>query len=264
MGDINNCPKLSFEQFYAIPNGTRVFNHGADQCVALANQYHEGTIGGSFVPVASAFQWWDNFGNYPTLTGNYTKHTDSPQQGDIFIGRYGIYDAPNGHIGVVSRTWDGSTFGTMEQNAGTGSARWTWRYNRNMSNILGFLRPNQIQPPQPTQEETEMYAKVQYADGWAGLWNMATGQVSWIGSDSDYRQFNSNLKTYVFQDAADFDNFRNRYPFLLPKTDLSSVQINVDALAQAIANKLGGGTSPDVTTKQDILTAIESNYPENL
>lgn len=130
---------MSWAQFTAQPNGTRIYNHGFDQCVALANQYHEDVIGGSFVGVGSAYQWWTNFGSYATLTANYVQVTSNPQPGDIFVSRYGIYNAQHGHIGVVVRGWDGSTFGTMEQNAGTW--RYLGRYNRTMANMLGFLRP---------------------------------------------------------------------------------------------------------------------------
>lgn len=46
------------------------------------------------------------------------------------------------------------------------------------------------------------------------------------------------------------------------KSALGNVNINVDALAQAIADKLNGATSmPDITTKAEILSAIEANYP---
>lgn len=130
---------ITWAQFTAQPNGTRIYNHGFDQCVALANQYHEDVIGGSFVGVSSAFQWWTNFGSYATLTANYVQVSSNPQAGDIFVARYGIYNAQHGHIGVVTRGWDGSTFGTMEQNAGTW--RYLGRYNRSMANVLGFLRP---------------------------------------------------------------------------------------------------------------------------
>lgn len=116
----------------------------------------------------------------------------------------------------------------------------------------------------------EMFAKVQYASGAAFLWNMATGQLGWIDSDSDYVKLNANLKTYLFDGEAEFTAFKNKYPFLLPTSDMSNVEINVDAIAAAIAGKLdmkcdcGCGVpapGPDVTTKAEILTAIEINYP---
>ena len=132
---------MTWQRITSIPNGTQILNHGSDQCVALANLYHEGTIGGSFVPVASAHQWWNNFGSYPTLNQHYFKVSpdQNPQAGDIFISRYGLYNAPHGHIGIVTRGWDGSTFGTLEQNAGTW--RYVGRYNRTKQNMLGYLRP---------------------------------------------------------------------------------------------------------------------------
>jgi hypothetical protein len=131
----------TWAQFSSIPNGTQVLNHGWDQCVAVANKYHEEVVGGSFVPVPSAFMWWTNFSSYATLVNNYFQVApgDNPQAGDIFISRYGLYNAPHGHIGVVIRGWDGSTFGTLEQNAGTW--RYTGRYNRTKQNMLGYLRP---------------------------------------------------------------------------------------------------------------------------
>lgn len=131
---------MTWAQFVSQPNGTRVYNHGYDQCVAVANQYHENVIGGSFVGVSAAFQWWTNFGSYATLGANYTQVSGNPQAGDIFVARYGIYNAQFGHIGVVTRGWDGSTFGTAEQNAERN--RYFYQtYNRSMANILGFLRP---------------------------------------------------------------------------------------------------------------------------
>jgi hypothetical protein len=132
---------LSWSGFVSIPNGTQVKNFGFDQCVALANKFHLEVIGGAFVPVPSAYMWWTNYWSYATLTQNYVQIPagDNPRAGDIFISRYGLYNAPHGHIGIVTRNWDGSTFGTMEQNAGTW--RYTGRYNRTKANMLGYLRP---------------------------------------------------------------------------------------------------------------------------
>lgn len=263
MGELINCPQLSYDQFYAIANGTRVYNYGADQCVALANQYVVGTLQLPLpTGIGSARQWWDNYEADPNLYNNYDRIYEAPNQGDILIGCGSMYPPPHGHIGVVARTWDGSSFGTMEQNTGTGAARWVWRYNRNMKDILGFLRPKASQP-QSRQEDDIMYAKVAYSNGYQVLWNMATGETRHIDDPWDNTRITENMRVYSFIDEAEFRRFADKYPFVLPKTDLSGVQINIDALAQAIADKLGGGISPDVTTKQDILTAIEANYPES-
>jgi hypothetical protein len=151
MNEIVNFPPLTFEEFMAIPNGTRVFNYGGDQCVALANLYHVSVLGGSLAGtrINSAYQWWTDFEKYPQFTTVYTKVLDNPQRGDIFVAKPSRqYDPVHGHIGVVERSWNGSNFGTIEQNAGSGAKRWVWRYTRNMSNIYGFLRPNNS--PQPT------------------------------------------------------------------------------------------------------------------
>ena len=137
---------MTWAQFTAIPNGTRVYNHYADECVALANLFHEDVIGGSFVPVNSAYQWWTNFGSYGTLTSNYTQSA-SPVAGAIAVWKGGIYNAVHGHIGVVTSVNGNGTYNTMEQNAGTW--RYVGRYTRNMSNVLGFLIPKN-NPAGPT------------------------------------------------------------------------------------------------------------------
>jgi hypothetical protein len=161
MNEIVNFPPLTFEQFMAIPNGTRVFNYGGDQCVALANLYHVSVLGGSLAGtrINSAYQWWTDFEKYPQFTNLYTKVLDNPQRGDIFVAKPSRqYDPVHGHIGIVERSWNGSNFGTMEQNAGSGAKRWVWRYERNMSNIYGFLRPKtspQPTPPIPSNKKKE-------------------------------------------------------------------------------------------------------------
>ena len=142
---------LTWKQFNEIPNGTRVINHGWDQCVALANLYHESVIGGSFVGVPSAYMWWTQFGSWKTLTDNY-RTSQTPVPGAIFVSRYGLYDAPNGHIGVVTSVNGNGTFNTMEQNAGTW--RYVGRYTRDMRNILGFLVPRD-NPATPKHDQAE-------------------------------------------------------------------------------------------------------------
>lgn len=147
---------LTWKQFTGIPNGTEIFNHGWNQCVALANHYHERVIGGSFVGVPSAYMWWTNFGGWGTLTENYTT-SSRPVAGAIFVARYGIYDAPNGHIGVVTSVNSDGSFNTMEQNAGTW--RFVGRYTRGMQNILGFLvpkdNPAQAATPPPAHADNK-------------------------------------------------------------------------------------------------------------
>lgn len=153
---IYDCPTMSWTEFLNIPDGETVFNHGASECVALANQYNEGVLGGGFVQVGSALQWWTN-SNVAAVHG-FDRIDSAPQVGDIFIGSCEIYDCTFGHIGVVVRAWDGSTFGTMEQNVG---GQYVSRHNRTMANIDGFLRPiNQdpINPPKPSILGTQRQA----------------------------------------------------------------------------------------------------------
>ena len=145
---IYDCPAMTWTEFLNIPNGETVFNHGASECVALANQFNEGVLGGGFVAVSSALQWWTNE-NVATVHG-FDRISSAPQVGDIFIASGDLYDNYFGHIGVVVRAWDGSTFGTMEQNVG---GQYVSRHDRTMANVDGFLRPiNQspLTPPAPS------------------------------------------------------------------------------------------------------------------
>ena len=153
---IYDCPAMSWQDFLNIPNGETVFNHGASECVALANQYNEGVLGGGFVQVGSALQWWTN-GNVAAVHG-FDRIDSNPQVGDIFIASGDLYNLPFGHIGVVVRAWDGSTFGTMEQNV---YGEFVSRHDRTMANVDGFLRPqNQaaINPPAPVVTGTQRVA----------------------------------------------------------------------------------------------------------
>ena len=142
---------MTWASFTAIPDGTKVFNHGYSECVALANLYHESVIGGSFVPVNSAYQWWTQFGSYATLRNNYAQ-AGHPVAGAVVVSKGGPYNNIDGHIGVVTRVHGNGTFDTMEQNA---AHRYVWRYNRNMWGVLGFLIPHNNPA---NQEEDDMFS----------------------------------------------------------------------------------------------------------
>jgi hypothetical protein len=128
---------MTWGDFLAIPNGETVNNYGAQECVALANLYATSVLGCdlSTVNIGCAEQWWTTDAILDAW--GFDRINSNPQVGDIFIGSYGLYDAQFGHIGVVVRAWDGSTFGTMEQNVG---GEWVSRHDRTMQNIDGFLR----------------------------------------------------------------------------------------------------------------------------
>jgi len=271
---------LTPEQFFAIPNGEQVFNHGADQCVALANEFNEGVIGAPFVGVDSAFQWWTEFSRFPGLVANYTPVTDSPQYGDIFVGRYGIYNSADGHIGVVARSWDGSTFGTMEQNTGSGAMRYVWRHDRDMRNILGFLRPINQQPFNPaTGKKRKDMMFVIVAETGIGVVlgeysileiNPATDPTEFAASEAIWGA--GMNRVFITADQLRIEKIQlEKRRASAPQGSIPNVDVNVDGIASAIADKLNlscdcgcGVPAPqpvDVTTKQDILTAIEANYP---
>ena len=274
---------LTPAEFFTIPNGEQVYNHGADQCVALANEFNEGVIGVAFIPVDSAFQWWTDFSRYPALTANYVQVADSPQYGDIFIGRYGIYNSADGHIGVVSRSWDGSTFGTMEQNTGSGAMRYVWRHDRDMRNVLGFLRPINQQPFTPsTGKKRKDMMFVIVAETGVGVVlgeysileiNPATDPTEFAASEAIWGAGMNRIFITAQQlriEKIQLEKRRNNAP--KSEVALPDVELNIDGIASAIAGKLDIGCdcgcgvpipapSEDVTTKADILEAIEANYP---
>lgn len=152
-------------KFTSIPNGTKVFNNGYDQCVALANRYWADVLGLPLpAGIGSAYQWWTTRGNQPNLLNNAT-FSSTPVAGALFVSRYGIYNAPDGHIGIVTAVHGDGTFDTMEQNAGTW--RYVGRYRRGMANMLGFIVPNNnpalagaSKPNETPREEDEMQSVV--------------------------------------------------------------------------------------------------------
>lgn len=148
----------AFAAFQSIPTGTKIKNHGYDQCVALANHYWENTLGLPLpIGIGSAYQWWTTRYSQPNLTRNAT-FSDKPVAGALFVARYGRYNAPDGHIGVVTSVNGDGTFNTMEQNAENN--RYVARYTRGMANILGFIIPNN-NPATPVATQPAAYARTQ-------------------------------------------------------------------------------------------------------
>lgn len=142
---------MKYSDFRKIPNGQRIFNHGYDQCVALANHYHENVLGKGFVAVASAYQWWTMYPHLHELNSTYVR-SKTPVPGALFVAFGGIYDGRDGHIGLVTDVRAGG-FSTMEQNTGPyAPQRYTYRHFRvNDSSVLGFLVPrNNPALPKPT------------------------------------------------------------------------------------------------------------------
>jgi len=116
-------------------------------------------------------------------------------------------------------------------------------------------------------EDDEMIFVARMSDtGSAYLWNTATGGVQPIPALDQYEVLVRGFKVFAFNDWGQFETMRGWYGegMKIPTTDLSNVQINVDAIAQAIADKIqcGSGT-PCVTTKADIIDSITANYPED-
>lgn len=162
----------------AIPNGKTIFNHGADECVALANYYTENLLGLPFVQVGSAYQWWTQRRNLAALRDHYTE-TSRPVTGALFVSRGGVYDAVNGHIGIVTSVRADGSFTTIEQNAGTpGISRHT---RANDDSVYGFLIPNHnpaASPAAPMSEEDDVIYIRTSNQGAVWPWNPITRKTS--------------------------------------------------------------------------------------
>lgn len=165
---------MTWEQFTAQPNGSEIYNHYANECVALANQYHEQVLGGSFVPVNSAYNWWTDYGRLAQLWTMYTQ-SQTPVPGAVAVWKGGRYDSTHGHIGVVTGLV-GSSYTTMEQNAE--SNRYLYRYTRDRANLLGFLIPKN-NPAEPKPKTSKKWMKkmlgLQITDG-AGKYGQKNAQ----------------------------------------------------------------------------------------
>lgn len=162
MKTISGTPDMSRAEFYRIPNGTRVFNHGADECVALVNLYLQGVLG---VPLPqsrpdntfSAHMLWTNYPNDANLKKHFTR-SGKPKPGAIAVWRQNEANGWQGHTGVVTSVLPGGWFRTREQNyEPSGKKRWLYRYNRlNDGGVYGFLLPRKLKaPPKPPAAEFE-------------------------------------------------------------------------------------------------------------
>jgi len=247
-------------QFTGIPNGTRIANYGFDQCVALANHYHA-MLGGQFVPVQSAFQWWTN--RYPQVDAIYDRSA-TPVPGALFVSRGGIYNQPDGHIGVVTAVHPDGTFDTMEQKAGTW--RYLGRYRRSMANMLGFLIPKNnpatTAPPAPPTGGQPMFDVY-----WTGP-NASNTQVSgrlitaygsyWIPSIQVYnlllRRKNAALKPGASDNMLDAEHdIINNYLRACFQSATTGIQLDPAKLRAALPDALkAAGTSIKVEASTEV------------
>ncbi len=195
MATLSGIQPMTYARFVSLPNGTRIVNYDCDQCVALANQYHQGVRG---LPLPSGFgsahQWWTEFDRQPNLYNNYVR-SNTPVEGALFVARGGIYDARDGHIGVVTGV-GAKSFQTMEQNAGTW--RYLGRYTRPAGNgLLGFLNPigDDDMSAKAEQQIEAIYA------GFFGPANVGVAKTTWARpfgekpGEAFYGSFDVDLRT---------------------------------------------------------------------
>ncbi|WP_172418266.1 CHAP domain-containing protein [Aurantimicrobium minutum] len=228
---------MSIEEFFSIPSGTNVFNNGADQCVALANLYEAGALQYPLPSgIQSAFQWWTEFSAKPPLVEFFIQVSENPKRGDIFVGRYGPYQAENGHIGVVERDWDGSTFGTMETGYWSEGKSYVKRLNRTMDYVLGFLRPKVNIFPTDEEEQNMIVIARTNAEGNMYVYNLGTDVVTHI--PDDYRLGvlrKSGMHQWDFAQEAEFKSFREWYKDTFSNRSSSMSGIDTAAFSKAIA-----------------------------
>lgn len=164
---------ITWPQFAATPAGTRIFNNGFDQCVAVANRQNEEVLGLPFVPVDSAFQWWSLRHVIGTLANNYTPSA-TPAPGAIVVWAGAGWNAQHGHIGSVLEVLPNGEFITLEQNAGP-KARFTYQHRRSVrdAGLQGFLIPKSnpalpgpVEPlTSPEEDDMAQNAGIYYTDG---------------------------------------------------------------------------------------------------
>lgn len=228
------------------------------------------------------------------------KHADwdMPEQGiahPVWFSHWGTYGDPPrydnwGHVAVRMEdgrilSSPGSGYGQQWFNSIGEIERYFNAQYVGWSEDLNGLRIIDYTAPQPTiTGDDDMYAVVQYDDGWAGFWNMATGQATHIDTVEEWNRIATKFPIWKFADSGAFNAWKIKYGAVLPLNvdanaiaaavvaQLGNTEINVDALAAAIAAQIdttcncGCGVpipGPDTTTKEEILASIEANYPED-
>lgn len=273
---------LSFEAWLGSVNGQFIDVDGYPpenpyQCWDLWSDYAVRVHDVPFRMTGANAGGWDD--HYPTYTCNvwhkfatsgldqyFTQvAADQPAQpGDVAIWEYGSSPAtPNSHIAVVVED-RGSSLYLMTQNPGAS------RYGTiTKTGVLGYLRPRTFTKKGNAEMATLYYT----TDAQGPLYALAgdgVGQAAWLETrDVDLASALAGAKhvnqTAVYLTPASFNDWAAKYRSKA-SVDFGNVNINVDAIAQAIANALGnigGGSVPDVTTKAEIIDAITTNYPED-
>lgn len=270
---------MNFQQWLDAVNGQYIDVDGFPpenpyQCWDLWSHYAQNVYGVPLYPTGCsaggpgthhpgyACEVWHQFDSSP-LSQWFTREQGEGQPGDVAFWEWGSPVGPNSHVAVVVED-RGSSVYCMTQNPGASKYA-----NLSKTGILGWLRP--ISKPQPTSGDEqdmriiradngrvaligEFYSRELYPgpeiEWTAGVHTKTFGEVVGLVND----EFNSLLI-----DAA------NRRAELINSISASAKPINVDLdkLAQAIADKINNGTGPDVTTKTEILEAITANYPED-
>lgn len=246
------------------------------------------SVFGAPVKYRSAWDAW-NATQFKHLDSSFPEGVASV----VWFSHWGSYGSPPsyenwGH--VVTRFPDGrylsspgsgygqqwfNSIGDIERYFNAGFVGW--------SEDLNGLRIIEDRPDPIESFDNDMYAVAQFDDGWAGFWNMATGQTGHIDTVEEWQRITPGTKIYKFADAAAFSAWQKKYANVLPLNvdaqaiaeavvaEFGNTEINVDAIAQAVADKIDctcdcgcGIPVPDeITTKADILDAIETNYPED-
>ena len=68
------------------------------------------------------------------------------------------------------------------------------------------------QDPKPSRNgNKDMIVKLQFADGWAGIWNMTTGAYQHIDDVDEWRYWTEHLQEYMFENEAHFVRIRDKY-----------------------------------------------------
>ena len=143
---------MTLNEFVNTYDGTTI---GNGQCVALILQYESDVLGLTPTPVGDAHQYYDNFYNTPFLYNNFIRYTydgsNKPKKGDIIVWNTNVA-SPYGHVDICYSNITSSGFTSFSQNWGTPLE--CSFVNHNYTNVSGWLRFKNYDPPSPMKAST--------------------------------------------------------------------------------------------------------------
>jgi hypothetical protein len=146
------------------------------------------------LPPVSVPLWFSHYGTYQGVYANWG-HVVSyfPDRGQY------LSSPPNGY----GHTWLNS-IEAVERMFNSRYVGWS-------EDLNGLQLVKYTTDPQPRNEGYDMIVKVQCADGWAGIWNMTTGNYQHIDDVDEWKYWTHHLQEFMFENEAHFVRIRDKY-----------------------------------------------------